>query len=396
MLNRRNVSLLVLLLIAGLVAGCSDSDTGLTESSLTASDDYDKIDFSLPYGGLTVSDEEEAFGDESLQAMLYAEDDELVNDPLLDDPEIQDLEDQGNRPHDPDGHGRPRFTYVKLAWGMIHGPDDTTRIDGPCDPLDWTGEIHTDRGIVIVRRTLPIQTREDHVIFPRLNRQTVAFTSRTGCHFDGLLLQIIEPPANPGDPEADGAEPNRLHINTGPYSGVYQVNELSEINDLIDVDELGNRFLIKGFSVSDIGVCPKGFLSGRYRLAPPPEEDADADGGQEQGQRIGKYAGAWTTLDGRIHGFLRGGYGLNAEGERVFIGKFIGRRGAFRGLIRGAWEPGETDVDLASFEAHWVSASGNREGLLGGDAHPVEDYPGGFFVGRWTTLCDEEAEAEIR
>jgi hypothetical protein len=89
---------------------------------------------------------------------------------------------------------------------------------------------------------------------------------------------------------------------------------------------------------------------------------------------------------------MRGGYGVTEEGERVFIGKYINRHGRFMGLIRGDWYPADEERDLAEFRGQWISYGGNVEGLLGGQAHPVEDYPGGFYVGRWTTLCDDEAE----
>ena len=38
-------------------------------------------------------------------------------------------------------------------------------------------------------------------------------------------------------------------------------------NGVVDVDDLGNRFEVTGFAPGDIEACPKGFLSGRYRLA---------------------------------------------------------------------------------------------------------------------------------
>jgi len=386
------IPVFALILMLGLLAGCSDSGTDAVPAATTGSDSYDTMDFAQPYGGLTVSDEAEAFDDDALKMMLYAEEDEAIDDPLARDPEVLLYEAMGSQSSDPTDRTRPKFTYVKLRWGMLRGPEDTVRVEQDCDRTDWTGEIHTDRGLVVVRRLIRFEKPADHVIFPRLDHQTVAFVSHTRCGQDGLILQIIERPA-----AADSVEvaPNMLHINTGPFQGEYNVADLASLDEVTDVDALGNRFQITGFRLSDIAYCPKGFLSGRYKVKPvedavdPANEDLQAEG-----QRLGRMAGAFTDLTGRISGFMRGGYGINAEGEKVFHAKYIGRRGDFRGLISGHWEAGDSETDLATFTGHWVSASGNREGKLGGEAHPVEDYPGGFYVGRWTTLCDEEAEAE--
>jgi hypothetical protein len=126
------------------------------------------------------------------------------------------------------------------------------------------------------------------------------------------------------------------------------------------------------------------------------------DGGEETlgeddpaGTQLGTFAGLWTNLSGRINGFLRGGYGLDAEGNRVFYGKYIGRQGQVRGMLIGTWEPAEDETHMGTFQGQWVGSGGQLEGLLGGRAHGVEGYPGGFFVGRWTTACDDEAEDSV-
>ena len=393
----RPISLILmtlLLVMAGALAGCSDEASDPLANNSTAADDYDQMDFSLPYGGLTVSDESEAFGDESLQMMMLAEDEELVEDPLADDPVVVALEEEGDRPYDPADRDRPVFTFLRLRWGMLHGPDDSVSItEPPCDVTDWTGELHTDRGYVIVRRVVAFERPADHVIFPRLNAQTVAFVSHTACHYDGLVIQIIE---RPYDPTEEGYTPNILHINLPGYQGEFEVSQLGELDELIDVDDSGNKIQLAGFRLSDIAVCPKGFLSGRFRHLPVDSNAVEPGEEDPAGEHLGNFAGTWTGLTGRIDGFLRGGYGLNEDGERVFFGKYIDRNGRFRGILEGTWEPADEERNLAAFTGQWVSASGNIEGLLGGRAYPVEGYPGGFFAGRWATLCDEEAVDEIR
>ena len=398
-MNRHTITPLPTLMRAGLLVlalfltGCSEDTTSPLDNAAVGSDSYTTLDFSQEFGGLTFSDEPEAFADEALKQMLAEEDGELVADPLAEDAEVLALESMGDDPADPADPTRPRFTFLRLRWGMVHGPDDSLTRGGDCGSLDWTGEIHTDRGIVLVRRVLAFERPADRVIFPRLNRQTVAFVSHTGCHYDGLLLQVIE---RPQDYSEDNPEPNRLHINTGPFAGSYEVSELAELDEMVDVDTLGNRIQLTGFTLSDINYCPKGFLSGRFRVLPNDgEEETLGEDDPAQGEQLGTYAGLWVDLTGRIHGFLRGGYGLSAEGQRVFVGKYIDRQGRIRGMLRGTWEPAEDEVRMAAFQGEWVSSSGQIEGLLGGRAHGVPDYPGGFFEGRWTAVCDDEAEGMI-
>jgi len=393
MFQKKTIHLLTILLIfAVFLIGCSEDGDNPAETSMTGTDNYEGMDFALPFGGLTVSDEYEAFDDDSLKAMMYAEDGEAYEDTMAAH-EVQELEDQGDQPSDPNDSTRPRFTFLRLRWGMVTGPEDSLVVPlPPCDLLDWTGEIHTDRGILLVKRLIRFEYPNDHLIRPRLDKKTVAFVSHTSCRFDGLLLEIIE---RPEDYDPENSEPNKLHINTGPYAGVYEVEALAGLNEIVEVDDQGNLMQLNGFNLSDTAYCPKGFLSGRFRHIP---EDGGGSGlsTEEPGTQVGSMAGVYTDLTGHISGFMRGGYGFDADGNRVFYAKYIGRRGGFRGLMSGTWEPSEDERDMSTFEGQWVSASGNTEGLLGGVAHSVDDYPGGFYEGRWTAICDDQAEEQVR
>lgn len=398
MINAR--LLLSVLVMSGLLVfvGCSNDGENPLAADQTGGDDYGTLDFNDPYGGLTVSDEEEAFGDEALKAMLLVEGAEMVDDPLARDPEVLAMEEAGRQTGGLRDAARPRFTYLRLRWGMLQGPDDSTSFgtdpEPPCAVVDWTGEIHTDRGLVVVKRVIRFERPADHIIWPRLNRRTVAFQSRTGCHFDGLLLQIIEPvEPMPGEGD-DPAQPNLLHINMPHFQAVIDVADLADLHRVADVTDSGAQIELTGFTVQDVDVCPKGFLSGRWRRLPT-DTATDRPDTAGNGTRLGSFAGAWYGLDGRIHGFMRGGYGMDADGNRVFRGKAIDRRGRFHALLAGTWEPAAGD-DLATFLGDWVLASGRLEGVLGGQAHPVEGYPGGFYTGRWATLCDEVAEDVVR
>jgi hypothetical protein len=219
----------------------------------------------------------------------------------------------------------------------------------------------------------------------------VALVSHTGCGHDGLVLQILERPAAPGD-AAGTVAPNRLHIDLGPFSASYDLAELGAIDEVVTVDADGNSFQLTGLRPGRPDACPSGFLSGRYRPVPADRPDTLDSGGRT---RLGGFAGVWGELDGRIGGFVRGAYGLNDAGEPVFVGKIIGPRGLFRGLIRGTWEPGAAAGDLGHFAGRWYNAAGTVEGVLAGDGHPVEGMPGGWFGGRWSTLCDEQAAESV-
>lgn len=385
--------LAALLTAAGLLAGCSD-EAADPLGGTTASDDFSQMDFSQAYGGLTATDEDVAFGDDSLQMELLEEEESEVEDPWAADAAVQQLLEDGNHPYDPLRNDRPRFTFVKLRWGMLRDAEDTLAIEPPCPGTDWSGTIRTDRGYVVVKRLIRFERPADTIVWPRLDAQTVALVSRTYCHLDGVVLQIVERPV---DETAPDYEPNRLHIDLGPYQGEFAVSDLAGLDEVAEIDDMGNRMQITGFQVSDIEVCPKGFLSGRYRHVEDDAEDVDPGvEDEETGTHLGNFVGKWTNLEGRIRGFLRGGYGLDADGNRVFHGKFIDRKGHFHGLLSGTWTPGGTDDDLATFLGGWINAAGTREGELGGNAYPVEEYPGGFFAGRWAELCDDEALDEIK
>lgn len=391
--NKPTQILTIALMLAVFLTGCSDDSNNPAQTSTTGTDVYDGMDFTLPYAGLTVSDEYEAFDDESLQAMMNEEDGDEYNDIIGDDPEIQQLQEQGTRPGDPNDPNRPRFTFLRMRWGMVSGPQDSLHVPlPPCDVVDWSGEISTDRGILLVRRVIRFERPMDHLVLPRDDNNVLNFVSHTSCHYDGLLLEIIE---RPEDYSPDNEEPNRLHINAGPYTGVYELEALAGLNEVVEVGPEGNLMQLNGFNLSDTSYCPKGFLAGRFRHFPDDSGQHTTDA-NDPGTHIGRMAGVYTDLTGHISGFMRGGYGIDLEGNRVFFAKYIGRHGGFRGLMRGTWEPTDDPRSLRVFDGHWISASGEVEGRLGGAAHPMEDFPGGFYEGRWTAICDDEAEEQVQ
>ena len=393
--NPRHATLLLLGLLLGLaLAGCSN-DENPAGTSLTGTDDYDNMDLSQTYGGLTPTDEPEAFGDPYLLQLDAVESSEASDDPLQADPEVVALEtlsEQPLEPDDPDGLKRPRFTFLKITWGMLDGEVDALgNTDETQDLLDWSGMLTVDRGIVVVRRVILFERPHDHLVYPRLNRHAVAWISHTGRHYDGLLIEIIERPTDLRSAEGTELSPNMLHFNTGPYSADLAVRELPDLNEIHDVDDEGNAIQFVGFRLSDIGLCPKGFLSGIWRSLPGVSDTVVVGP-----QAVGFFKGRWVGVRGLVRGFVRGQYGYGENGERIFIGKYIDRRGRFQGFLRGTWESRSDSRGHGSFRGQWMNAAETVQGVLGGEYVHLRERPGGFFSGRWATLCDQEAVDTIQ
>jgi hypothetical protein len=343
---------LIALALFALLAGCSQDDG----PSDVAIDDFGAIDFEQPYGGLTMTDEQPAFDDASLIAEDAQDQGDTFDDPLVDDAEVRELE-----------RGRQgQFTYLRVVWGELEAASDA--VDG--DAVDWTGSLSVDRGIVIVRRVILFERPGDSILRPRPDRQTVAWTSHTGGHFDGLLVQIIQRPQ-----DLEGDTPNQLHFTTGPLTVSIPVASLVGMDDIYAVEPEGNAVHFVGFDLSDVDPCPAGFLGGRWLDNP----ESDVEGGA--------FHGRWIGLHGVTEGHLRGRYGVNEAGERVFFGKYINRRGQFRGLLTGTWAPGE-EPGQGVFNGQWINREETVEGIFGGRFVTSPDRPTGHFQGRWATVCD--------
>lgn len=382
---------LALVAILGLLAlaGCSSDASAPSSQAVSGSDDYEDMDFSLPNGGLTASEEDVAFGDEAFKNLLYTEDEDISDDPLLDDPHLLQLEAMAADSTDTSGAVRPRFTFVRLEWGMIRGIRDSLDRLPDCDPLDWSGTVSVDRGLLAGTRLIRFELPYDRLVRPRVNGQVLGFISQTYCHFDGLVLKIAERPED----QAVELPPNVLHINTGPYQGDFLVEELLGMNDNFPVDGEGNSLHVVGYGPGDVHACPRGFLHGRWDLLLDTADDAPGD--TTLAVQYGTFGGPWYGLDGLIHGFMRCGYGLDADGNQVFHGKRIGRLGYFVAFINGTWSAADDGISLTGFDGQWTGSAGARGGVLGAQAYPFTGYPGGFYDGRWTTLCGSPGEEQI-
>lgn len=373
--------LAVLALTAVWLGGCSETGD-MVATGETGVDDYATLDLDKAYGGLTPTDEPTAFGDAYFDAADGEDLESASDDPLQTDPEVLELEDRAGDPESPQ---RPDVTVLRLTWGRLNGAIEDR--DEAVDALDWSGLLNVDEGIAVARRLILFERPRDHLVRPRIDRQTVAWVSHTGPHYDGLIVEILRPrPAGGAEDAATDAGPavKRLHLSTPQVSFDIPLDELDGLDRTVLVDDAGNALRIEGHRLGDEDLCPKGFLSGIW-IAEVDEETGAA----------GYFKGRWVGLWGQLKGHMRGVYGVNSDGESVFYGKTINRSGRFLGLLSGTYAGGE-EPGHGVFNGEWVDAAETVEGVLGGEWVQIEGRPGGFYSGRWATLCDDEAVESIR
>jgi len=329
--------------LAGLgAAACTtDSSTIGDEGEVAAALEQDN-------GGFDTADEADQFG-MSDQFDLAALERDGVSDfgDELDDAAMRDLRlSSGAVSH-----------RVALLWGQL--PPDRHQATAK----DWTGAFQLARGGMIVRRTIGFEDATDHVIRPRTDRNTVAFTSVTRPFADGLVLEVVDP--TPGDGLVLG-----YHGAAGDYS--LDLAQLANGPIVIDVDASGNKLIAISLRrlANATDPCDRGFMRGRWHQIRP---------------GLGVYLGVVADADGNPIGHVRGIYGVRRNGEHSMFGKFINRDGQFVGLIVGHYRDGE-------FVARWLSRSGEAGRIHGAyrESTPGPDVGGGF-VARWAeTTCAQD------
>jgi hypothetical protein len=376
MKHLRSLSLLAFIAVLGVVfAGCSD-DINSPSTDQTATDDYTAIDLEDPTGGLTASDEEVAFGDPFLLQEDAREDEELYDDALMQQDRIRKMVAECDSM--PDGERPLRNSYLlRVVWGNLDGPVDPETgevIDAA--RMDWSGMLQIDEGVVIVRRLIRFERGIDSITRPRVDPQTVEWTSYTSGHFDGILFQIIEPARN--DDSMGPEMANNVSFQAGEFTANFTTADIAGLDRTASVDE-ENSIHFLGFEYNGAYGCPRGFLAGIWEDHPDPE----GPGGQ--------FRGRWTNMLGHTMGYVQGGYGYTEDGQRVFRAKYISRRGEFKGFVSGNWEPGE-EPGQGHFRGRWMNRNGTVEGVVGGRYQKAGDRPGGFFQARWSAACDRDAE----
>jgi hypothetical protein len=366
-------SLLVVLSIALLVigAGCQLSNEGPTSPSSTPPEPSGALDLDSPTGGMTTSDEPPAFGEPDEYAVLVNETD--VSDPYGSSNEYQNMiRVRGARLYD-----------FRAVWGHLARMSDSTNADA-C-PLDWSGTLRLRGGMIIVEKRIAFEPQDSLI---RVDRSTIRWISHTGPGIDGIEVRLLVPGKADTSKCAD-CPPPVLEFVTGLYSRNFTMDELVNLDLVQPVDRCGNGISIT--SVLSPPACPHGHLMGAWRHVPP-DTSASPDSNAVRGTVLGTFRGIWIGEHGLIGGYLRGVYGLNSAGERVFFGKYIDRSGRFAGILRGTYGP---RPELAAtddrnphgiFSGEWVGKNAELKGRLKG--HWIAEESGyGYFHGVWGMLC---------
>lgn len=311
--------------------------------------DLDEVTGSLELenGGFDTSDEAPQFGDDLLYAAADIEADAAVSDELANDPVVTEI----------DRNTTAAARNVVVMWGRM--PADR---DGAV--RDWSGQLKLSRGAMVIRRRIGFEDRDR--VLPRTSRDAIQFESRTSTHADGLALTVL-------DPTPTNAAPLTLTYVSADGAATYTLNlgGLAAGPARVDAGD-GNQIIAIGHLRRD--ACDHGFLRGRWRAMAP---------------NAGIYAGLVLNSDGEPTGHIRGIYGQRRNGEPVFFGKFIGRGGEFRGVVRGTY-------DDDSFDGRWIVRSGDH-GVVHGLFRAGDTLRAGHFLGRWAeTSCASDRPSPDR
>ena len=333
------VSTIAALTLTLALPGCGAGDEPAEDAEVAAIADAIEQD----NGGLTMTDEEPAFGDPVLMEEASSIEEAIV-DPFAEDAEVVQMQQA------PDAV----VFHAVVMWGQFpFNPDlDQAR--------SWSGALHLNRGAMLVNRTVAFEGPSDSLL-PRPDAQTVTFSSVTRPHHDGLRLTII-------DPEPLHSEPLTLTYLT-PDGVVVSLPMAALVGGPVNevVDDLENRVVAYAIP-RPLDLCAQGMLGGNWwELAPG----------------RGKFLGPVVDVDGDLIGHVRGIWGRRQNGQRVFFGKYINTQGHFMGIFAGHYGD-------EKFAGQWRHSSG-EVGVLGGQYRDMLPGPdvGGHFLGGWAeTSCN--------
>jgi len=277
-----------------------------------------------------------------------------------------------------------RLFEFRAIWGRLANLTDSSAAD-TC-PLDWSGTLRLEGGIIIIKQAIAFEPGDS---ISRIDKSTISWVSRTGPGIDGIHVRLVVPARS-----VDSLVTPMLKLSAGPYSRTFTMEELVALNLVEPVDECGNAISIASV-LAPFG-CPHGQLMGGWK-ATPPDTLTSSDSTNVDGMVLGVYRGVWVGAHGLIGGYLRGVFGINAAGERVFFGKYIDLQGHFMGILRGTFgKPGEFALDEAStgragrphgwFSGEWIDENINVQGRLRGHWIAAEEGKG-LFHGIWGMRC---------
>ena len=372
-------SFLIALFIVG--AGCQLSNNGPTSPGTIPGDPAETvIDLDSPTGGFTYLDEEPAFGEPELYEPLMNE--EEAEDAYQEKPEVR------NEIRELECRRGVKIYRFRAIWGRLANAFVDSNLT-ECCPVDWTGTLHLDGGIIVIERIIAFEPG-DYVT--RIDRSTISWVSYTCPHVDGIQVRLIVPPG-PIDSLANEIAP-KLVFKTGPFSRTFDLEELEALNMVEPVDRCGNGISINSHIIPPY--CPHGYLMGGWRKLEP-DTTVVNDSTVTEKRVLGVFRGIWVSEHGLRAGYLRGVYGINSNNEHVFFGKYVDLRGRFRGILKGHYGPAPDPAAIVApgenpygwFHGFWIGRNEVVKGRLKG--HWISDGPGhGYFHGIWGMNCSNK------
>ena len=354
-MKRLPVFLLTLLVIASMtwVSSCRSPESpaaGANTSDITdLMDREESADLNDEFGGFNMQDDQPAFGDAAMMS-------EFVEEPAYSDVYSND-----EVVTDEDASDRPRH-YLMITWGNLH------RDEAIAHRTNWTGSLSISSGAIVLKRIIKFEDNDR--ILERTQRDLLEWESMTRPSFDGVLVRVI-PGASDSATDVANIDDVVLRFRTEPFSVEIKASDLPGLNRIVTLDD-GNAVAFNTITVQPSD-CPQGPMRGIWANHP-----------ERQG---GFFVGKWGTADGHVIGFIKGIYGVNDEGKKVFFGKMIDFNGRFEGLVKGDWGQGDHEHS-GWYEGRWVDRNLGIKGALGGHWERSPHCNGGFFRGGWKKHCE--------
>jgi len=239
--------------------------------------------------------------------------------------------------------GSPAAFHVRVAWGYLAGKrnwDETW--------VDWSGSLGVSSGEVALEHLVFFEPRDRPV--PSSNPSQVSWKSRTGPHYDGLVMKVM--------PSTSDAV---VHVQTPLLSVDLPTQALAAGLERYEVvDDAGHEVAISSIPDTDCG----GFVFG-YEL--PVLRSSGL-----------VFGGRLTTASGKTAGMLR----FHANGDKL-EGRLLGNENAI--LARGTGHL-DTTAQESTIDLMLNKPDGARFGTIHALFHPPSYSVRGSFEG--TLSCD--------
>ena len=252
-------------------------------------------DLDAPHGGLDFSQEQPMFGAEHRGAFVAGG--------------------QAEEPQALEGHSAPApdTTGVRHAVWAVWGR--AQRSDRPTEATDWSGDLSLQTGVLSLARTLAFDRRDQVLDAP--DQRTVAFTSRTRPHVDGLVAM------------AQGPAGNQVVLHTAAVSLQAQTGSTAvHTSAALEGGKQTAQLIVLPL---DPTTCTAAlFTAHAMRAAPRPL--AALRGRSRIHQRA---VGRALDPTGALLGHWRGFSGTRSDGQQVAFGKLVDRDGNALALMEG-------------------------------------------------------------